>query len=96
MAATKKNGAWRAALAEGSRRRWARLPQERKKPVQLYEKDVQLLRELVQWPEVGRSPALTLRALLRAARGSLWKVGRDGVPKPTASLYGPMLGHGTP
>ncbi len=96
MAATKKNGAWRAALAEGSRRRWARLPREPRKTVQLYQSDVDVLRSLVQWPEVGTSPALTLRALLAASRGVLWKMGRDGRPKPTASLYGPLMGHGTP
>ena len=96
MSGAAKNAKWRAALAEGSRRRWARLPRERKKPVMLYASDAQLLRELMAWPEVGTSSALTLRALLTASEGILWKKGQDGRPKPTASLYGPLMGHGTP
>lgn len=96
MSGAAKNAKWRAALAEGSRRRWARLPREPRLAVQLYQSDVDVLRALVTWPEVGTSPALTLRALLAASRGVLWKMGRDGRPKPTASLYGPLMGHGTP
>ena len=91
-AATKKNAAWREALAEGSRRRWARLPKERKTTVNVYASDAQLLRELMQWPEVGRSPAMTLRALIQAARGSLWKMDREGKATPTASMFAPMMG----
>lgn len=92
MAATKKDTSRREAVAAGARRRWARLPREPKRQVTAYTEDAKLLHDLVRWPEVGASPALTLRALLQASKGWLWRVGKDGKPHVTAAFYRPMQG----
>lgn len=87
----------RARIAEGMRRSWARRKalqpgSEPRSNVHLFAKDAKLLRALVEWPGTGPSAALSVRALLNATRGKLWRLDNYGHPKPTAALYGPLLG----
>lgn len=87
----------RARIAEGMRRSWARrkaarLPSEPRANVRLFAANAKLLRALVEWPGSGPSAALSVRALLNATRGKLWRLDRYGHPRPTAALYGPLTG----
>lgn len=83
--------AHRQKIAASMRRRWARIPREPKRAVRVFAEDAQLLQELVSWPSVGRSAALTLRALLQATKGSLWTLDRNGKPVLTVGMFAGLL-----
>ncbi len=87
-----KAKATKAKLSAAARRRWARVPHGERVTLHVFPEDAEVLRKLVpRWPDVVPSPALSLRALLAASKGLLWRVGADGQPRPTGAFYGPLL-----
>ena len=86
----------KARISAGMKRSWARrkavpVPVEPRSNVHLFAKDAAVLRALVEWPGTGPSSALSVRALLNATKGKLWRLDNYGHPKPMAALYGPLL-----
>ena len=70
----------KARISAGMKRSWARrkavpVPVEPRSNVHLFAKDA----------------ALSVRALLNATKGKLWRLDNYGHPKPMAALYGPLL-----
>ena len=69
-----------------------RLPKEPRGNTRVFVEDAKLLRQMFNWPETGPSVALSLRALLRASRGILWRMGKDGKPRVAPAFFGLLTG----